>query len=180
VEVFRDESGGDEKKGVRAMSDPLPATEKPVSGSGHRGVHIFLWLLVGGVALVVLTAPWLLVEAVWDGQFPLTLDVRSASGKPIKALAYATFFKRSEAEWATKHVAGQPEGARFHAALPRDGRFVTEIGCSGRTWGFNIETSYTEFRYIVCRVTYGDGNEVRRLAEVPAGRGARSMSVVVP
>jgi hypothetical protein len=143
-------------------------------------MHIFLWLLVGGVAIVVLTAPWFLVEAVWDGQFPLSLDVRSASGKPIRALAYATFFKRPEAEAAIKHVAGQAEDARFHPAVSRDGRFVTDIACSGKTWIFNIETNYTESRYIVCRVTYGDGNEVRRLAEVPAGRGARSLSVVVP
>lgn len=162
------------------MSDPLPATGQPVPVPCHRGVHIFLWLLVGGVALVVLTAPWLLNEAIWDGRFPLTLDVRSASGKPIKALAYATFFKRPEAEWATKNVAGKPEDVHFHPAVPKNGQFVTEIGCSGRTWLFNIETSYTEFRYVVCRVTYGDGNEVRRLAEVPAGRGARSLSVVVP
>ena len=171
---------GSDQQGMRIMSDPLPSTDQPLPTARHRGMHIFLWLLVAGVACFVFTAPWLLEEAVWDGHFPLTLDVRSASGKPLKALAYATFLKRPEAEWATKHVTGQPVDVHFHPAAPHDGRFVAEIGCSGRTWVFNIETRYTEFRYLVCRVTYADGSEVRRMAEVPAGRGSRSLNVVVP
>jgi hypothetical protein len=165
---------------MRMVSDSLPATDKPLPIARHRGMHIFLWLLVAGVALFVLAAPWLLNESVWDGHFPLTLDVRSQSGKAIEALAYATFFKREQADGAAKRIAGQPEDVRFRPAARHDGRFVADVGCSGRTWIFDIETRYTEFRYIVCRVTYGDGKEVRRMAEVPAGRGPRSLSIKVP
>jgi hypothetical protein len=165
---------------MRMVSDPLPATDKPLPSTRQRGMHVFLWLLVAGVALVVLAAPWLLNESVWDGHFPLTLDVRSQSGKAIEALAYATFFKREQADEAAKPIAGQPGDARFRPAARHDGRFVADVGCSGRTWIFDIETRYTEFRYLVLRVAYGDGKEVRRMAEVPVGRGPRSLSIKVP
>jgi hypothetical protein len=165
------------------VSDPVPLTDKPpLQESRHRGLHVVLWLLVAGVALFVLAAPWLLVEAVWDGGFPLALDVRSESGKAIKTLAYATFFKREPAEWVTKHITGQAEDrdSGFRPAVENNGQFLAEVGCSGRTWIFNIETRYTEFRYIVFRVTYDGGKEVRRMAEIPAGRGPRSLTVMVP
>ena len=61
-----------------------------------------------------------------------------------------------------------------------NGRFVADINCSGRSWIFNIEKEYTEPRYIVLQVTYDDGKEVRRLADVPGGRGPRSLSVTIP
>ena len=159
----------------------LDSTEKSVLPAvPHRGSRIKLWVFVFAIGTVlVVLAPWLLVEAVWDGHFALTLDVVSESGMKIKALSYTTFFNREQADWATKNTGGEADLC-LHSAVQDNRRFVADIGCSGRLWIFNIETKYTEPRYIVFRVKYGDGKELRCWAEMPVGRGPRSLAVMVP
>ena len=166
-------------EGVRVVSDPAPLADKSPQIPRHRRSGT-LWLLGIGGVLVVLV-PLFMTEAVWDGHFPLTLDVRSESGKAIKALSYATFFKNEQAQWwLTKRPEGQPDWG-FRPAVQNGGRFVADGDCSGRLWGvFKIERNYVESRYIVIRATYEDGQETRRLAEIPAGRGPRSLTLVIP
>jgi hypothetical protein len=132
------------------------------------------------IGVVLVLAFWFSTIAVWVGEFLLTLDVRSESGKAIKALSYTTFFHREQAPWLlTKRTEGEPD-VEFRPAVQNDGKFVVNVTCSGRLWIFDIETKYTEPRYIVVRVTYMDGKESRQVAEIPAGRGPRSMTIIVP
>ena len=56
----------------------------------------------------------------------------------------------------TWHTKGEPD-SDFRPAVKQNDRFVAQVGCSGRLWLFNIETKYTEPRYIVLRVAYASG-----------------------
>lgn len=135
------------------------------------------------ILLSILVASPLIVSSlavcVWSGRFELALDVVSSSGEHIDDVSYAAFFKREEAEWADTDTS-EVSGHCFHPAAKDNGRFIADVYCSGKTWIFDIETSYTELRYIVVRVKCRNGKVFRRMAEIPAGRGPRSMSVSVP
>jgi hypothetical protein len=161
-------------------ADPMPeACESPSPPPCHRRRCRLCLIVFAAAVILVLTSPWLFSVAVWDGRFALTLDVRSESKAAIKAVSYATSFKLEEAQWLATYN-GRVVDSEFRPADRDNGRFVTQVGCSGRHWIFNIETTYAEFRYVVVRVTSVDGKKVRRLVEIPAGRGPRSVTVLVP
>ena len=168
-------------EGEFMVSDSVSVADEASSVTlRRRRPRAKLWLLMLAIMAVILVSWSLTPEAVWDGYFSLALDVRSESGRAIKELSYATFFKNEQAQWLlTEHAEGEPD-SDFRSAVQNNGRFSAEVSCSGRFSIFNIETRYTEPRYLVLRVTYADGKESRRLAEIPAGRGPPSMTVVVP
>ena len=68
-------------EGIRMTGDPAPLADKSPQASRRR-CFATLWLLAIGLVFVVLV-PFFMTEVVWIGHFPLTLDVRSGSGKAI-------------------------------------------------------------------------------------------------
>ena len=145
-------------------------------GRKHRRIFLALLpLLLVALALIVRSV----FVCVWDGRFELALDVVSSSGEHIDDVSYAAFFKREEAEWVEADTSEVSEHC-FHPAAKDNSRFSADVVCSGKTWVFGIETSYTEPRYIVVRVKCRNGKVFRRSAEIPAGRGPRTMTVSVP
>ncbi len=117
--------------------------------------------------------------ASWVGHFELTMQLASESGREIKEVSYAAFFRRDLAEWVATHPVAE-RGAAFDQATTRNGRFVASVMCSGKRNLLGYDISYFEPRYLVLRVTYADGTLIRRAVEVPAGRGPRSIVVPVP
>lgn len=149
------------------------------AGAGRRRRKIVLTVFLSMLVMLLLLAPVLLSCYVWDGHFQLTLDVTSSSGKHISEVSYAAVSTREQAEWTETHTSGESEFA-FRPTSQDNGRFIAHIPCSGRCWVFDIETSYSEFRYVVVRAKYESGKVFRRMAEVPVGRGPRTLKVLVP
>jgi hypothetical protein len=119
--------------------------------------------------------------AVWDGAFLLTVNLQSSVSSPIVAAEYLEVVSRDDANW----IAANPKSpdASFHPAGDFDGkRFTANIPCSGRLANIitYYETSYFEYRFVVVHVLYQDGSERCVVAEVPVGRGNRSVTLVVP
>ena len=143
-----------------------------------RKIHLSL-LLFMMIALVLL-AIGLLPTAVWDGRFDLTLDVSSLSGKHIKNVSYATYFRQDEADWVATDSSEVSSHALRPVARDTDG-FIVPIPCSGKAnYFFDIEWSYSEACYIVVEVTDEKGEKTRKSLHIPKGRGPRSMTVLVP
>jgi hypothetical protein len=87
--------------------------------------------------------------------------------------------RHEEADWIS-HNNWEREYP-FEALKDFDGtKFVIEAPCSGRTWlGFNY--GYVEaYRFVVLRVGYGNAKQLKTVAEIPKGRGPRSMTVGIP
>lgn len=138
-----------------------------------------LWaLLILGAVIMFFSLP-MFQCAVWDGHFPLALDVRSETGRRIEEVEFMSFFKRDVAEW----IAENPDENVDWTPDPttrESGIYLASVHCSGQLWLFNIELDYTEPRYIVLDVAYTDGNSIRKAAKIPPGRGRRSLKVIVP
>jgi hypothetical protein len=125
-------------------------------------------------------AAGLWIEEDWDDTFTLALNVSSLSGKPIDSVSYATCAGLKEAKALASGAANEADSAAFKAAANENNRFTADVRCSGKRCLFKIETQYTEPRYVVIRAKHDDGKELRRLKEIPAGRGPRSVSIAVP
>jgi hypothetical protein len=138
---------------------------------------IFLSLLLL-LIIVIFSLPALSSVAFWDGRFSLALNVSSSSGEKMDNISYATFSQREVAEEMQKYV--NLENYAFRPAVLDNSCYTATIPCSGKRWIFNIETKYTEPRYIVVQVEYGNGKKSRIFAEIPEGRGPRSLTVSVP
>jgi len=123
---------------------------------------IIFSLLLLTIIVFLIFIPGLCTEAVWDGYFQLALNLSSKSGESISDVSYATFFKIEEAEWLEKHTDVGME-ADFHPAEKDNGWYIATVLCSGRFGIFNMETKYIEPRYIVVRLKYKNGKELRRM-----------------
>jgi len=153
------------------VAEPQAAAPKPKG----RWLRYGLWAL----AVVTITAPLWCMEAAWSGRFQLEVNLQSRSSQPVRSVSYATFFRREEADWASKGDA-RSEISEFKAAQDFDGaRFVAYVRCGGRNW-LGFDRIYTDERFIVLRVDSPDRAELRTVEEIPRGRHARSMTVTIP
>jgi hypothetical protein len=159
------------------MDEPKRVAPQP-RHRAHQAVR--RWVLLTALAIVVIGV---LVPAsvtvVWDGRFDLRLEVVSENGKRAQSLYYATEDRREVAELIAQNPKTDVE-ATFRAAREDNDAFVAQIPCSGRKNRVGLENSYHEPRFVVVRVRYEDGAEVRRVAEIPVGRGKRSVTIEIP
>ena len=147
-----------------------------------KGTRIFIGIaiLLGVLGLLFILFE-LSVVAVWDGHFKLNVNIHSRSSQPIHGVSWASYFRRKDADWVSQTDSHEPD-YEFKAVKNFDGtRFVAFGQCWGRTADFfGIEDSYGEERFIVLRVDYVDGKQLRTVAEIPKGRGPRSTTVEIP
>jgi len=152
------------------------ATGKTPSKLQFR-LSTFILLCGGGPA-----AAWLLyllmpIE-VWDGRFDLAIHLQSKSGRRIESVEYEAFFRRDHAEFTVAH---QPEGfGGFREAEYWSGVWHCHVASTGRRDIFGRELRYMFARFVVLLIRYDNGEELLQIAEVPEGRGPRSMTVDVP
>ena len=114
----------------------------------------------------------------WDGQFKLSIDIQSKSLRRIVIASYC--LEQSRIEYADAISQNPTLGDWKNFKQSQDGKlYIAEIPCYGRIDMFG-HYGYGEFRYIVVHVEYEDGTQSSVAAEIPEGRGKRSMTVTVP
>jgi hypothetical protein len=142
-----------------------------------KGARKLVWIFV--VLGIAVAMAFLSGEKHWSGRFLLEVTVRSESSQPIHAVSYAACFDRADAEW-TAQTDDPVANCLLKTAEIVDGRpFTVDIPCDGREW-LGFQYGYTQRKFLVLRVDYTYGEQVRTIEEIPAGRGPRSMTVTVP
>lgn len=119
----------------------------------------------------------LLVTSWWVGRFHLSISV--VSEVPLSALLYEEFFDEENAKFAFSEGANAPSG-RFQQPERKGNGFLALVSCGGKSDMYGRDLSYSEARYIVLRCQHSDGTETWKMAEIPKGRGARSMTLSIP
>ena len=136
-----------------------------------------LWIILA-IILVVLASLLFPGVTYWDGRFELILRPVSRPGVQVQSLSYVSVNKREVAESIAGNHKTEAEAA-FRSAEKQDDEFVASIRCSGQERG-GIETNYHEPRFLVVRVKCENDIEVRKMVEIPIGRGKRSVDVQLP
>lgn len=158
--------------------DEISAAEKTIRGKKFPSfVSALLTILL---IVVICTLPFVFTIEVWDGRFPLTLKISPSSGENVKEVSYCSFNDLQAAKRVESPTYHQVEKGDFFPVKKEKDHFVVSIPCSGKLWIFNIETAYSEPRYIVLLIQFENGKKLRRMEEIPKGRGPRTLSVVVP
>ena len=139
-------------------------------------------VIVGGLAFgLVLAVEFIpIFEMVWDGGFPLTVNVTSPSGRPNSVTCEA-FGDRHLAEQIL--AVQQPPEIMMRATVadPFDGQPLTvPVPSSGRRSLFGRELAPYQFQYLVVIAVMPDGRRVGALVDIPDGRVTRSITVTLP
>jgi hypothetical protein len=104
---------------------------------------------------------------VWDGQFTVSVSIKSRSSLPIRHVAYV-FAGLGEQE----HL--------FEAVKDFDGtKFAIDVPCSGRSW-LGINYGYVQPRFVVFRVDGGTDKRLKTVVEIPRGAGQNGVCVEIP
>jgi hypothetical protein len=132
--------------------------------------------------VVAMIAGWLYVDpargVVWDGIFPLQLDVRDNQGHKIVAVATQLCVGREGADFLRAHP-GSPE-INLTPALWVEGEPVrVDVRCSGHSW-FGREVAYAQYKGLLMRVEYEDGWSRLVSLTIPDGRVRRRVNVSIP
>ena len=107
------------------------------------------------------------------------LAVTIESDVPVTRVLFECFPDRRTAAWVvSEHYAGHD--ISFRALPVNNGRFDTAVTFTDKRDANGRELSYTEYRYVVLRCQHPDGTETWKMAEIPRGRGARSMTISIP
>jgi len=131
------------------------------------------------VILVLFVLPSLYFTAVskWNGFFSLTMNVRSQSSRSIRAVSYATCSAKAEGDACSQGNA--PCELLFTPVRKlRDAKCTIDVPCSGCSL-LGYEIGYDQARFLVLRIDC-DGQQLCAAAEIPKGRGPRSMTVTIP
>jgi hypothetical protein len=135
----------------------------------------FILILSSGICFVFLSFA---STGLWDGHFELSIDIQPKTSRQISVACYCLEQSRKESADA---ISQNPTwGDWKNCKQSQDGKsYLAEIPCYGR---FDIfgHYGYGEFRYIVVRAKYGDGTQDCVTAEIPEGRGKRSMKIMMP
>jgi hypothetical protein len=158
------------------MVTGCPPTKMPVRN--RRLTFILLAFVLATVTAIVAVGTFLPC-LIWDGHFALNLDVFSLSGKQVSKVLYAPCFDQHSADWLATDRSEASHCEFRQAAKGPDG-FLAEVRCSGKTNFFNFELSYVEYGYIVVEVTDEKGNTIRKSLHIPAGRGTRTLEILIP
>jgi hypothetical protein len=139
------------------------------------------WAIIGVILAIVVALIVPVQEAVWDGHFPLTLDLRLHQSVNDESLMLSIFW--SEADARESLVRRSHHDHVFHPVETLDGSHAEiSVPAFGRlsTWGAGTY-HHPRFLVIEYRVDEGDNPTVaRKLFSIPEGRGARSITVELP
>lgn len=135
-----------------------------------------LFLAIAALGIVICFFP--LSVAVWDGHFPVLIDVRSEL--PVQRVEYWTNFSKELADRLAAKGWDDPDLSWRMAEFKGD-RYVAYGRSSGRFDPlFQRELSYVQERVIVVRCTLKDGTEHRKCVDIPPRPGPRSVTISIP
>jgi hypothetical protein len=118
----------------------------------------------------------LLGTVIWDGAFPLEIELANRGEQQIIRVSADVLMQR---EWATI-VQTNPERIELNlkpVSWAEENPFTVRVPCSGTRSGLGRERSYMQFQLLVLRVEYADGTSEFATADIPDGRLQRKMFV---
>jgi len=139
------------------------------------------WAIIGVTLAIVVALIVPVQEAVWDGHFPLTLDLRLHQSIHDQSLMYSIFWTEEDAgESLVGH--SDPDHVFHPIEISDDSHSVINVPASGRSsaWGAGTH-HHPRFLVIEYRLDEGDNQTVaRKRFSIPEGRGARAMTIELP
>jgi hypothetical protein len=134
-----------------------------------------------GYGLVFHDSHWLemvLGGYIWDGSFKTNMRIQSRSSQAVHHVSCAFASRRGEAEWYIRSDCDEEDA--FRPVKEFDGTNALAFGrCSARYW-LGVEYGYSADRFVVLRIDYGNGKQLRTVAELPRVRGPRNVTVEIP
>jgi hypothetical protein len=140
------------------------------------------WVVLAGMTLVLAALILSPGVSVWDGHFPLTISIDGTEPIGRDSLLLATFWSESEAEEAVT----QPGLYAYRFRTPdftAEGNALIEVAASGRMGNWMTNGTYNHQQHLV--VAYrpsvaGNDPATYKRFTIPAGRGARTLRIMLP
>ncbi len=150
------------------------------SSSSKPGVrHMMALVAILAVVLCLYRLLDSVQTLVWDGDFPLLVDLEDRSGRQIISVSALPVRGIEEADYYLAHDRNQ--GLELVDVNWVDGQpFTVRVVYSGTVSMSGRELSYTQFRSLLVRVEYADGASQRCSVDIPDGRSRRRVSVLFP
>ena len=140
------------------------------------------WIVIGVVALVIVSLIFPPVVAVWDGHFRLTIAVSETEPIDRDSLSFATCWLEREAD----HALANPGFYDYRFRPPdftTDGHAVIVVAASGRSGGWGTTDTYNHPEHLVVEFRLAgtdNGPPKRKRFGIPIGRGPRSITIALP
>lgn len=143
------------------------------------------WIGAGVIALAVLALGLpLMTVAVWDGRFELKIHVNSDSAIDLDSVRFVTCWRQADATYVLSQADKRFGGAWSIASRDVAGEnWTIGVPCSGRSHWTGIGETYVEPRFLVVEyesTASGEHSKHRKQFLIPKGRGARSMTIILP
>ncbi|WP_165225412.1 hypothetical protein [Aquisphaera insulae] len=117
--------------------------------------------------------------AIWDGAFPLQVDLVGSGGHSIVAVAARSFASKDEIEHELAHP-DCPESRLEEIRWGADQSFEVRVRCSGtKSMMSRRELSYFQHRFLLVRVEYADGARRVLSLAIPDGRVTRHLTAQI-
>lgn len=115
-------------------------------------------------------------DKIWIGQIRLTIHLHSKHPSPIRAVSFDDRRREPGCDLVEHYVW---DGLRRAEELD-DSDFLVRVKCTGREDGWGRELSYGQCDLVLLQIEFEDGKIIRKLVDVPPGRGPREIIVKVP
>jgi hypothetical protein len=134
-----------------------------------------LLVIVAFAAVLLFVVDNVQVE-VWNGHFPLQVNLGGTQDRKIVEVAAETLSRIEYADYvrtAPSKLDLHPERVNWVDGQP----FTVRVPCSGRTSTFGREYGYTQFKLLVLQISFIDGEVAFIPVEIPDGRKVRNVTV---
>jgi hypothetical protein len=115
-------------------------------------------------------------QTLWIGSFDLTVHLRSSNGVKIKSVLFHVGRQRPGQDRVEQYVWDDLR----KADEVDESVVVIPVKCTGRDDVWGRQQSYGQEDLALLQVEFEGGSIVRKLVEIPDGRGAREITVIVP
>lgn len=138
------------------------------------------FIVVSAIAVILAALLFSPVQSVWDGHFPLTIEIDETEPIDRDSLMFATCWFEPEAE----HALATPGLDGFRRPnLTATGHAIIDVPASGRPGNWMTDGTYNHTEYLVVeyRVAARDnGQMARKRFTIPTGRGPRTTRITLP
>ncbi len=139
-----------------------------------RYERIFLAIIVSVAIVIVLGG---LNLSIWDGSFALTVKLTSRA--PVESVDYVLCFTEEQADLILQMANKNSRDIGWDSSKVNEGAFTVRGRCSGKFY-LGVEYGYVQDRYMIIKCQRANQAMLLTKAEIPLGRGPRSIDVAIP
>lgn len=141
-----------------------------------------IWIVL---ILVVLSAVVVLLfgqVAVWDGRFPLSVQIENKQDLSIRTVRCEAFGHRTEAQYVVDEtIARRPCDVEMKEVPYTGNALEIEVPCFGKDLAsLPIHISRGQFECLAIVAELSDGTRLGKVADIPDGRVSHSLIVELP